>query len=163
MENNAAKNEVFIEETFHAGIERVFKAWTDPGKLMQWYAPDGCTIRFKKIEIAKGGQFHSCISNPQAGDCWCIGEYLEIVPNTKIVFTMINADENGNPINPADIGMDAGWPGTTVVTVTFLEENGTTRLQLHQTVSQELAKRTGAYSGWLQMLGNMAALLDQNQ
>lgn len=163
MEKHLVKNEVFIEETFHAAIERVFQAWTDPEKLMQWYAPDHCTIRFKKIEIKNGGQFHLCISNPQAGDCWCIGEYIEIVPNTRIVFSMINADEHGKPVNPADIGMDAQWPGSTLVTVTLFEEHGKTRLQLRQTVSQELAERTGAYPSWLQMLRNMAALLDQTK
>jgi uncharacterized protein YndB with AHSA1/START domain len=162
MEEHINNNEVLIEETFNAGIERVFAAWTDPEKLMKWYAPEGCTIRFKKIEVETGGQFHSCISNPQYGDCWCIGEYKEVLPHSKIVFTMINADESGNPVNPADVGMDPDWPGETLVTVLLTEENGKTKLQLRQTVSQELAKRTGAYPSWLQMLSNMQALLDQN-
>ena len=100
MENSIKTDEVFIEETFNASIEKVFEAWTDPEKLMKWYAPDDCTIIFKKIEVENGGKYHSCISNPQYGDCWCIGEYKEVIPHSKIVFTMINADENGNPINP---------------------------------------------------------------
>lgn len=160
--NPANENEVFIEETFNAGIESVFSAWTDPDKLMKWYAPDGCTIRFKKLDIKSGGKFHSCISNPQYGDCWCIGEYKEIVTNTKIVFTLINADESGNPVNPADIGMDPDWPGVTLVTVMLTEEKGKTKLQLRQTVIQELAQKTGAYTGWLQMLNNIQKLLKSN-
>lgn len=152
--------EVFIEETFHASIERVFNAWTDPGKLLQWYAPAGCTIRFKTLNIVTGGKFHSCISNPVHGDCWCIGEYLEVQPYIRIVFTLINADENGQPINPTTIGMDADWPGETVVTVTFSEvEKGITRLQLKQSVSQDLAKKTGAYPSWLQMLEKMRGVV----
>lgn len=162
MENSIKTDEVFIEETFNASIEKVFEAWTDPEKLMKWYAPDGCTIIFKKIEVEKGGKYHSCISNPQYGDCWCIGEYIEVIPHSKIVFTMINADENGNPINPIEIGMDSDWPGRTLVTVTLTEENGKTKLQLRQTVSQELAKKTGAYPSWLQMLNNMQTLLIHN-
>lgn len=162
MEKHVNSNEVFIEETYNASPEKVFSAWTDPVKLMQWYAPDGCTIRFKKINIEKGGQFLSCISNPQFGDCWCTGEYKEVLPNTKIVFTLINSDENGHPINPAKIGMDPDWPGETLVTVTFTEENGITKLQLRQTVSQEIAKKTGAYPSWLQMLNNMRIMLELN-
>ncbi|TWF39906.1 uncharacterized protein YndB with AHSA1/START domain [Chitinophaga polysaccharea] len=162
MENRVNNNEVFIEETFNAPAEKVFSAWTDPDKLMKWYAPEGCTIFFKKLEITPGGQFHSCIRNPQYGDCWCIGEYKEILPYKKIVFTLVNADENGQPINPADAGMDANWPGATLVTVTFAMEDGKTKLQLRQTVSQELAKKTGAYPSWLQMLDKMRALLHQN-
>lgn len=163
MENRINNNEVFIEETFNASIDRVFKAWTDPEKLMKWYAPDGCTIRFRELYIKSGGKFHSCVSNPQFGDCWCIGEYKEVIPNSKLVFTMVNADESGNPINPADIGMDADWPGETLVTITLTEENGKTKLQLRQTVSQELAKKTGAYPSWLQMLNNMQTLLNQDK
>lgn len=162
MENRINDNEVFIEETFNASIEKVFQAWTDPEKLMKWYAPEGCTIRFKKLNIRNGGQFHSCVSNPQFGDCWCIGEYKEVVPNSKLVFTMVNADENGHQINPVDIGMDSNWPRETLVTVTLTEENGKTKLQLRQTVSQELAKKTGAYPSWLQMLHNMQTLLNQD-
>ena len=160
MENQTKNNEVFIEETFNAGIEKVFNAWTDPQLLIKWFAPNGCTIYFKKLEVKPGGQFHSCISNPQFGDCWCVGEYKEVVPYSKIVFTMINADENSNPINPADIGMDPEWPGETLVTVTFTEENGKTKLQLRQTVSQELAKKTGAYPSWLQMLDSMKEVIN---
>ena len=160
MENSVQTNEVFIEETFKASIDRVFRAWTDPQQLMKWYAPEGCTIRFKQLDIHTGGKFHSCITHPTHGDCWCIGEYLEIVPNRKIVFTMINADEDGQPVNPADIGMDADWPGETVVTVTFAEEKGSTRLQLRQTVSQALATKTGAFPSWLQMLGKMKAMVE---
>ena len=155
------ENQVFIEEIFSASPERVFSAWTDPEKLMKWYAPDGCNVHFKKIEVKTGGRFHSCISHPQFGDCWCIGEYVEVVPNSKIVFTMINADEKGNPINPAEIGMDPSWPRETLVTVTLTEESGNTKLQLRQTVSQEVATKTGAYPSWLQMLRNMQSLLNQ--
>lgn len=155
-------DEVFIEEVFNAGIERVFRAWTDPAILMKWYAPEGCTIRFKKLEIKTGGKFHSCISNPKYGDCWCIGEYKELVPNERIVFTMLNTNEHGDPVTPVEIGMDAEWPVSTLVTVTLKEEDGRTRLQLRQTVVQELAFKTGAYGGWLQMLENLQITLNQN-
>ena len=160
MENSNKKNEVLIEETFDAGIEKVFAAWTDPNLLVKWYAPDGCTIHFKSINVEKNGKFHSCISNPQYGDCWCIGEYKEVVPYSKLVFTMINADENGNQINPQSIGMDPEWPAETQVTILLSEENGKTKLQLSQTVLQEIAQKTGAYPSWLQMLHNMRSLLN---
>jgi len=159
MASSVKQEEVFIEEIINASAAKVFDAWTDPKKLLKWFAPEGCSIHFKKLEVKKGGQFHSCISNPQFGDCWCVGEYKEIVPNKRIVFTMINADQKGNPINPATIGMDPDWPGETLVTVTLTEENGNTKLHLRQTVLQALAKKTGAYPSWLQMLNNMRTLL----
>lgn len=162
MSNLDTNNEVFIERIINASAEEVFNAWTDPELLMKWYAPEGCTIHFKTIKIETGGKFHSCIVHPQLGACWCIGEYKEILPCSRIVFSMINADEKGRPIHPESIGMDPEWPGETLVAVTLREENGKTRLQLRQTVSQELATKTGAYRGWLQMLNNLHSLLLQN-
>lgn len=161
MENQEKNDEVFIEETFNASIEAIFQAWVDPEKLLKWYAPNGCTIFFKKINVTTGGEFHSCITHPQFGSCWCIGTYIEVVPHSKIVFTMINADENGQAINPVDIGMDADWPGSTLVTVTIAEIAGKTKLQLRQTVSIETAKKTGAYPSWLQMIEKIHLLINE--
>ncbi|RAJ76766.1 uncharacterized protein YndB with AHSA1/START domain [Chitinophaga dinghuensis] len=155
MENQVSTSEVFIEETFNASVEKVFSAWTDPEKLMKWYAPEGCTIRFKQLDIKPGGRFHCCIHNEKMGDCWSVGEYLEIIPLQKLVFTLANADENGHQIDPVTIGFDPEWPAATVVTITFKEENGKTRLTLHQTVAEVIAKRTGAYPSWLQALEKM--------
>lgn len=159
IKNSSEKQEVNIVKIFDAPLTMVWEVWTNPELLMKWYAPNGCTIHFKTIEIETGGKIHSCISNPEFGDCWCIGEYKEIVPKSKIVFTMINADENGNAINPTEIGMSPDWPAQTLVTVTLSEESGKTKLQLHQTVSQEIAIKTGAYPSWLQMLDNIQHLL----
>ena len=58
MKNHLTINEVFIEQTSNASAEKVFNAWTDPEKLMKWYAPDGCTVLFKKIKVETGGEFH---------------------------------------------------------------------------------------------------------
>jgi uncharacterized protein YndB with AHSA1/START domain len=151
--------EVFITRVFNAPRKLVFTAWTDPEHLARWYAPDGCTVFFKRFEFRPGGSFHSCIKTPNLHDCWCTGTYLQIMEPEKIVFTMTVADENGNPVDPAFAGMDPDWPGDTTVTVTFTEQDGKTTLTLHQTVSESLAKRTGAHPSWLSMLNKLAAEL----
>jgi uncharacterized protein YndB with AHSA1/START domain len=118
--------------------------------------PKGCTIHFIKIDIRQGGGFHSCIRNPKYPDCWCIGSYLEIAAPERIVFTMVTADEEGNAIAPANAGKDDEWPEKSIVTVTFTEHDGKTKLVLHQTTSQLLAMKTGAYQGWIEMLEHLA-------
>jgi len=159
METTEKNDEVFIEILIQASPERVYQAWTDPGQLIRWYAPEGCSIRFKELDIREGGNFHSCIHNPEYGDCWAIGVYLELIPNRKIVFSLINADEKGNRIEPASIGMDKDWPGETLVCILLSEEDGKTRLQLQQTVSSALARKTGAYPSWIQMLEKMESTI----
>lgn len=155
---NENKRQVDITYEFNYPRQSVFEAWTNPVYLPQWFAPEGCSIEFKQLDIKPGGKFHSCIRNPHFGDCWVIGEYKEIVVPDRLVFTMINADEHGSPIDPKTIGMDAEWPGETLVTVTFDETNGKTVVNLKQTVSEAIAKRTGAHPSWIQMLQRLEHL-----
>ncbi len=147
--------EVVISRVFDAPRELVFKAWTDPEHLAQWYAPRGCTIEIREIDARTGGGFHHCIRSPEFHDCWCRGTYLEVVPPEKIVLTMGVSNENGDLISAADAGMDPDWPAETTLTVEFKENGGKTTVTLYQTVSESLAKRTGAYPSWLNMLDRL--------
>ena len=157
-----AKNEVLITRIINAPRELVYNAWTKPEHLMQWYAPTGCTIRFALLDIKQGGKYLSCITIPDGKECWCVGEYLEIIPNEKIVQTMAVSDGKGKRISAIDAGMDMDWPDETVVTVTFEDTaDGKTKLTLHQTVNEDLAKRTGAHPSWLIMFDRMEDLLQK--
>ena len=154
-------SEALITRTFDAPRELVFRAWTDPDQLAQWYAPHGCTIAFRSLDVREGGAFHSVIHTPDGTACWCRGVYSELVAPERIVYTMAVADAGGNRITPTEAGMDPGWPHETTVTVTFAEHGGRTTLTLHQTVSESLAKRTGAHPSWLEMLDRLDAQLSR--
>jgi uncharacterized protein YndB with AHSA1/START domain len=147
--------DVWITRTFDAPREVVFRAWTDPEQFAQWYAPHGCTVAFRALDLRAGGEFHSVIHTPDGKACWCRGVYSELVSPERIVYTMAVADAEGNRITPIDAGMDPEWPIETKVTVTFAEHDGKTTLTLHQTVNESLAKRTGAHPSWLQMLDRL--------
>lgn len=147
---------IMITRVFNAAPGLVFRAWTEPEHLLRWYAPQGCTVRFSHIDVRTGGTFLCCISNPQHGNCWCRGAYKEVSEPERLVYTLTISDEHGNRVNPADVGMDPDWPGETEVTVTFMDLGGATKLVLQQAAPEELARRTGAYNGWLQMLDNLS-------
>jgi uncharacterized protein YndB with AHSA1/START domain len=147
-----ASKEVRITYDINAPRELVFKAWTDPVQLKKWYAPDGCSIEISKMDLHKNGIFHHCIIIPGGKKCWCKGTYLEIIAPEKLVFSMVVSDEQGNNVDPVAAGMDPEWPAETIVSVRFSEQNGKTTIDLHQTVSEDLAKRTGAYPSWILML-----------
>lgn len=156
---NATTEQVYITYEFNAPIKMVFDAWTQPEQLLQWFAPTGCDLKFESIDVRKDGSFHSCISNPQFGDCWCKGNYLKIDYPNRLVFTMEVADASGNSIPAIDAGMDAEWPDSTTVDVTFTENNGKTTVELRQTVSEAVAKKTGAHPSWILMLDRLQELL----
>jgi len=156
---NSSKKELFITHLFDAPKELVFGAWTDPDQLKHWYAPDGCSIEFKAIEVTQGGYFHSCIHDPVHGECWIKGTYLEVLPGQKLVFTMVMSDEAGNSVSSVQAGKTEDWPEEQITTVTFESVGEQTKVSIHQTVSEEEAKKTGAYQSWIKMLNKLHLLL----
>lgn len=157
--NSPTRGEVLITRDFTASCQQLFAAWSTKETLARWYAPTGCEIEFRTFDFSIGGNYHSCIRVPANGfECWCIGQYLEIETDRRIVFTMAVADEAANIADPIAKGMDPDWPQQTVVTVTFEPIATGTRLTLHQTVDESLAKKTGAHPGWLSMLDNLSEL-----
>jgi uncharacterized protein YndB with AHSA1/START domain len=152
---------VCIEEVFDAPRERVFDAWVDPSSLEQWFAPPGCVLEIVRIDARPGGAYHWCINDPAFGSCWSIGTYVEVVRPERLVFTSVIADSEGAPATPASQGHDPRWPSETLVRVTFSERGQQTVVRLEQSVSEILAKRTGAHPSWIAMLGRLTQLLSR--
>ena len=142
---------VLITRIINHPREMVFKAWTNKTELKHWFAPRNCTISFSKIDIRTGGEFHWCIRNPKYPDCWCIDVFLEVVFPERIKYRIQLADEQGNPVEPFQVFKNKDWPKETTVTVTFNDHYGNTELKIHQTVSESIARQTGAYQSWLEM------------
>lgn len=157
--NSQQKKELFITHLFNAPRELVFEAWTDPEKLIHWYAPDGCTIEFKSIDVKEGGSFHSCIHDPIHGDCWIKGIYKEVIFPEKLVFSMILTNADGQNVGATDAGKPEDWPEEILTTVTFTSIGNQTKLSIHQTVSEAEAKQTGAYQSWIKMFNRLETIL----
>lgn len=136
--------------------ERLFVAWTRPELLARWWAPKGCTTPFCQANPRPGGVFHYGIRTPEGRMCWGKGLYLEIVANERIVYADYFSDEAGNVVEPADIGYE-DWPAETVVAATFAACGDGTRLVVHQTVCESVARRAGALQTWSEMLDRLAA------
>ncbi|MES2828826.1 MAG: SRPBCC domain-containing protein [Bacteroidota bacterium] len=157
------EKELLISHLFDAPQNVVFAAWTDPEQLKHWYAPDGCSIEFKSIDVNSGGDFHYCIHDPVHGPCWIIGTYLEIVQDQKLVFTMVMSNEAGDKVSSVANGKVEDWPESHVATVTFEPIGARTKMTIHQTVSEEKAKETGAYQSWIKMFNKLNLLLQETQ
>ncbi len=152
---NKSDQNVRIEYTFDAPRAQVFEAWINPNYLKNWYAPDGCTISIKACDPVEGGSFHYCIENPDYGSCWTIGEFLKVNKPEKIVQRIVMSDEKGKPVDPKALGMDPDWPQETLLTLTFEDLGGRTKMILEQEVNESLAKKTGAYPSWIQMFDRL--------
>lgn len=154
--------ELLITHLFDASPELVFQAWTDPEHLQHWYAPDGCTIAFKSIDVREQGTFHSCIYDPVHGECRIKGSYTEVKSPEKLVFSMILTNAAGDDVNSLAAGKPEDWPEAIITTVTFSPVGNQTKVTLHQTVAEAEAKKTGAYQSWLKMFDRLQARLKNN-
>lgn len=160
MESNTKTDkEVNIVRIFDAPRELVFKAWTSAEHLKNWYAPQTCRTTIYKFEFKPGGIFHHEVRSTNGG-CIFMGEFLEIIESKKIVYILRFCDENGNVISASDARMPG--PDETTVTVTFEDYEGKTKLTLHQTISEEFAKKEGSYNGWLEILDNLEKSIKLN-
>ncbi|MGH8068203.1 MAG: SRPBCC domain-containing protein [Candidatus Entotheonellia bacterium] len=70
---NAGERELVITRIFDAPRELVFKAWTEPERLMRWWGPNSFTTPFCTIDLRPGGVFHCCMRSPEGRDYWCKG------------------------------------------------------------------------------------------
>jgi len=95
-----------ITRVFDAPRELVWKAWTDPKYVMQWWGPKGFTAPFCEIDFRVGGKFLLSMRTPDGWEGWNGGEYYEIVPYEKIVSSMYFSDSKGNKIEPEQLGIE---------------------------------------------------------
>jgi uncharacterized protein YndB with AHSA1/START domain len=137
----------------------VFKAWTDPAHLVRWWAPKAWTTPYCKVDPRKGGRFHFCMRSPEGKDIWGIGIFQEIVEPERIVYTDAFADAQGNAVPPSHYGMSSSHPAETLVTVTFIEHEGKTKLTLRHSITQSVEEREGTQQGWNEMLDRLADCL----
>ena len=159
---NAAAGEFVITRIFDAPPSLVFRAWTDPEHVKRWWGPNGFTMPFCTIDLRVGGVFHYCMRSPDGQDYWGKGVYREIVEPERLVFTDTFSDEAGNVVPPTHYGMSADWPTETLVTVTFEDHDGKTKLTLRSPLgTAPQAEREGAQQGWSESLDRLAQVLRQ--
>jgi len=151
----SSDQELVITRVFDAPRDLVFKAGTEPQRLMRWWGPNGFTTPFCKVDLRPGGVFHYCMRSPEGQDYWGRGVYREIVEPERIVYLDSFADEEGTPVEPAHYGMSPGHPAETLVTVTFTEHGGTTKVTLHHAVPEAVLERSGIQQGWTEMLDRL--------
>ena len=155
VDSRTYQDSVVLERVFDAPIELVWKMWTDPVSFSAWYGPAGATVPVAELDVRPGGHRRVCMALGPAR-MWFTGQHLEVIEPTRLVYTEVMADEHGQPVSPESVGMPAGTPGTTEVTVVLDEVNGGTRVALtHAGVPAE----SRAARGWGAAFDKLAAEL----
>lgn len=136
-----------IVRELDAPRELVFRMWAEPEHLRRWFGPKDFTIVDAGMEFRRGGPWHAHIRAAAGGDHRMGGVYKEIRRPERIVFTHAWTDADGEP------GLE------TLVTVTFEDVGGRTRLTFHQAAFETTSARDSHEEGWCECLDRLAAHL----
>ncbi|MBB3455439.1 uncharacterized protein YndB with AHSA1/START domain [Rhizobium sp. BK313] len=141
--------EIVLIREIAAPRDLLFRLWTEPEHLMQWWGPHNMTAPSVSVDLREGGAWRHCILGPDGKEYWSHGRYLEIVPPERLVFTF--AWEGHGP-----------GPGHQMqVTVELQEKGEGTRLVFRKAElpdDRELQLQTG---GWQQALDKYAAYAEE--
>jgi uncharacterized protein YndB with AHSA1/START domain len=134
IKNNTAlkKRDLVVTRVFDAPLELVWKAWTDPAYVMQWWGPDHFTSPSAKMDFREDGVSLVCMRAPQefgGQDMYSTWLYQKIVPMERIEFIQNLADKEGNLIDPAQLGLPPEFPRD-IRTVVTLKDLGNGRTEM---------------------------------
>lgn len=68
--------------------ERAFKAWTTPEHIQQWMRPEpGMVVPRVHMDLRVGGRFRIQMKNPDGEYFTAVGEFREVTPPERLVYT----------------------------------------------------------------------------
>lgn len=81
------KLDLVLERDIDVPVEAVWKAWTTPSSLREWFVPKPWSITACEMDVRPGGLFSTTMRSPEGEEFPNVGCYLEVVPNERLVFT----------------------------------------------------------------------------
>ena len=146
------KATVTLIRVFDAPRALVWKAWTDPKMMAQWFGPRGFTNPICELDVRIGGSLRIVMRGPDGTDYPMKGMFREVSVPERLVFTNIAIDKEGNHLLEGE------------TTVTFTEKDGKTTLILetHAVGLVPIAPQmlAGMEAGWTQSIDKLQELAE---
>lgn len=148
----STQHELSLTRLIDAPRKKVFRAWTEPDLLAQWWGPNGMTTPLCEMQLWVGGLFRTVMRAPDGTEYPNQGVFLEIVAPERIVFT--------DAFGPGWVPSNKAFM---TVVVTFEEVQGKTQYTaraLHWNAADCLAhEEMGFHRGWGESLDRLVALV----
>ena len=155
MTTQPAESPLVLTHVFAAPRERVFAAWTDPERVKCWWGAEHWSAPEARIDLRPGGRYVFDMRSPEGQDVWSTGTFREIAAPERLVMTDSFADEKGNVVPGSYYGMDDNWPTELLVTLTFEEVGGNTKLTLRHEGLPAGEEADMAAEGWQQSFAKL--------
>lgn len=138
---------VRFHRVFSAPPERVYRAFLSAAALAKWLPPNGFTCTVHHLEATVGGTFKMSFTNLTTGNGHSFGgEYLELQPSQRIVYT--------------DVFDDPNLPGTMKTTITLAAVSCGTELSIVQEGIPAPIPTEQCVMGWQQSLALLQLLVE---
>jgi len=143
--------DLVLTRIIDAPPEKVYRCWTEPELIKQWFAPLPYTTPHVEVDVRPGGSSLIVMRSPEGVDMPNPGVYLEVVPYERLVAT----DAFTSAWEPSQ------KPFMTLV-LTFENQDGKTKYTAtarHWTVEdREAHEKMGFHVGWGICTDQLAAL-----
>lgn len=140
-------NTIRLHRVVKAPPERVYRAFIDAKAMVKWLPPNGFTAEVHHLEAKVGGTYKMSFTNFTTGNSHSFGgEYLELVPNERIV----NTDKFDDP----------NMPGQMRNTITLKKVSVGTELNIVQEGVPAMIPPEACYLGWQESLTLLAKLVE---
>ncbi len=144
--------DLVLTSLIDAPREKLFRAWTEPELLKQWFAPRPWTTPEARLDVRAGGSSLVVMRSPEGNDMPCPGVYLEVVKNERLVFTDAYTEAWQPSARPFMTGV-----------LTFEDAGGrtryTARLRHWSDETADQHERMGFHEGWKQCTEQLAELV----
>lgn len=142
-----SKNTIRLHRVLTTKPEKIYRAFTEADAMARWLPPNGFTGKVDYLDAKVGGTFHMSFTNFTTGGSHSFGgEYLELVPHSRIKYT--------------DKFDDANLPGEMTVTVDLKAVLVGTEITVVQEGVPEMIPLEACYLGWQESLLNLARLVE---
>lgn len=144
--------ELVLRFLIDAPAAQVYRAWTDPKLMVQWFTPKPWSTVRVENDVRAGGSSLVVMRSPEGQEFPNAGIYLEVVPNKKLVFT----DAFTKAWQPSQKPFMVGE-------LTFEDQGGktlyTARVRHWTTADREQHEKMGFFDGWTKATEQLVALL----
>ena len=149
-------HELIFERHVNLPRETIWRAWTTPALICEWFCPLPWKVTECQIDLTPGGQFRTVMQSPEGEAFPHIGCYLEIVPNEKLVWT--NALQPGYAPAPEVSPM--------ITAIMTLSQQGDSTHYLARALHKDEKDRTaheamGFHEGWGKAFDQLVALMQR--
>jgi uncharacterized protein YndB with AHSA1/START domain len=140
--DNAESRDLVISRVLRAPRAALWRAWSDPALLKEWWCPKPWTTEVLAFDLQPGGAFHTVMRGPDGGVSDNPGSFLEVVPQARLVMTSMLTG-GWRPAKP--------WLGFTAI-ITMADEGSGSRYTatvMHpDDATRDQHEKLGFFDGW---------------